>query len=97
MNENEIYKKVVEEYGKDAQLKMAIEEMAELTQAICKSFRGKDNVDNIIEEIADVEIMLAQLKIIFEIEPYKVNIRKGLKLVGLMQKLGDGTSDADII
>lgn len=34
MNENEIYKKAVEEYGKDAQLKMAIEEMAELTQAI---------------------------------------------------------------
>lgn len=97
MNENEIYKRAIEEYGKDSQLKMAIEEMAELTQAICKSFRGKDNVDNIIEEIADVEIMIAQLKIIFEIEPFKVNIWKGLKLAGLMQKLDDGTSDADII
>ena len=76
MEINEIYQQAIETYGKDAQLKMAIEEMAELTQAICKSFRGKDNLDNIIEEIADVEIMLAQLKIIFEISQNKFCIKK---------------------
>ena len=52
-------------YGKDAQIKMAIEEMSELTQALCKDFRGKANADIIAEEIADVEIMIQQLQIIF--------------------------------
>ncbi len=45
---------------------MAMEEMSELIQALSKSIRGKENVDNIAEEIADVEIMLMQLKFIFK-------------------------------
>lgn len=61
----EILKKTVETYGKDAQLQMAIEKMSELTQALCKHLRGKGNADNIVKKIADVEIMLKQLKLIF--------------------------------
>lgn len=89
MEIKEIYKQAIETYGKDAQLKMAIEEMAELIQAICKSFRGADNLDNIIEEIADVEIMLAQLKLIYGIEQYKVDMHKSLKLFRLTQRLNN--------
>ncbi len=89
MEINEIYQQAIETYGKDAQLKMAIEEMAELTQAICKSFRGKDNLDNIIEEIADVEIMLAQLKIIFEISQNKFCIKKAEKITRLEKRLNN--------
>lgn len=58
-------KQAIVKYGKDAQIKMAIEEMSELTQALCKDFRGKGNAENIAEEIADVEIMIQQLQIIF--------------------------------
>lgn len=83
MNETELFKQAIAKYGKEAQLKTVIEEMAELTQAICKSFRGKNNLDNLIEEIADVEIMLAQLKIIYEIDESKVETWKGLKLFRL--------------
>ena len=50
------------------QIMMAYEEMAELQKALCKNYRGKDNEDYIAEEIADVEIVLAQLKIIFNCE-----------------------------
>lgn len=57
--------KAIETYGKDMQCKMAIEEMSELTKAICKNFRGKPNTDHIAEEIADVKIMLMQLELIF--------------------------------
>ena len=32
---------------------------------MCKHLRGKDNLTEIAEEIADVEIMLAQMKAIF--------------------------------
>lgn len=56
----------VKVYGKDAQCKMAIEEMSELTKALCKNFRGAENIPNIAEEIADVFIMLWQLQLIFD-------------------------------
>lgn len=63
--QKEICKRAVEQYGKQPQIIMAMEEMSELIQALSKSIRGKENVDNIAEEIADVEIMLMQLKMIF--------------------------------
>lgn len=60
--------KAIEVYGVDHQLKLVLEEMAELQKEICKNWRGRDNVDEIADECADVEITLAQLKIIFGIE-----------------------------
>lgn len=65
-NEKEILSDAVELYGADAQITVAIEEMSELTKELCKAKRGKANIDNIAEEIADVEIMVEQLKIIFD-------------------------------
>ena len=50
-------KKIAEHYGLNHQKIKLIEEMAELTQAICK---GRDL--SIIDEIADVEIVLEQVK-----------------------------------
>ena len=57
---------IVEIYGADHQQDKAIEECSELIQAICKYKESLDHVENIVDEIADVEIMLNQLKIIFE-------------------------------
>lgn len=62
----DIIKKAIDHYGSDAQLLMAIEEMSELTQAICKKNRIFGVRGHIVEEMADVYIMLAQLEIIFE-------------------------------
>lgn len=56
----------IERYGKDAQITMLLEEMAELQNAVCKFGRGRSTAADIAEEIADVEIMLEQAKIIFE-------------------------------
>jgi NTP pyrophosphatase (non-canonical NTP hydrolase) len=58
----EICKMAIEMYGANEQEGVAIEECAELIQAINHKHRGR--VHNIPEEIADVEIMLEQLKII---------------------------------
>jgi hypothetical protein len=55
-------------YGTDMQLNVAIEEFAELTKEICKHKRGEDNIQNIIEEVADCYIMLEQIKIIFGLD-----------------------------
>ena len=63
----DIYQEDIETFGKDMQLTVAVEELSELTKEICKHKRGADNKENIIEEIADVYIMLCQLEIIFGI------------------------------
>jgi NTP pyrophosphatase (non-canonical NTP hydrolase) len=57
-----IYESAIKEFGVKPQVDMLIEEMSELTQALLKWRRGKDVMDNVHEEIADVEIMLAQIK-----------------------------------
>lgn len=74
MSRTELLKRAIKTYGVDAQCLMAIEEMSELTKAICKEHRarGKENYGdtlmNIAEEIADVRIMLEQLCIIYGID-----------------------------
>lgn len=58
-------------YGAPAQMDMAVEEMAELTKALCKvkhvscAAEAKAALENAVEEMADVQIMLDQLRIIF--------------------------------
>jgi len=54
----------VQYFGIEPQKRQAIEECAELIQAICKDLRGKEH--NVEEEIADVFIMLEQLTHIYD-------------------------------
>ena len=73
---NPVLKRALATWGEKPQMLMVIEEMAELTKEILKNIcRHKDNIDQIIEETADVEIMLAQLKenyqIFDRVETYK--------------------------
>ena len=55
----------IKQYGAPAQTIKAIEEMSELQKELCKHLAGKNNVSEIAEEIADVEIMLTQMTLIF--------------------------------
>lgn len=66
-NQKSVYVKLIEKY-KDKQLIVAIEELSELQKELCKALRGKPNKEDIIEELADVLIMLDQVKIYFKIE-----------------------------
>lgn len=81
--------KAIEVYGKDMQLNVAIEEFSELIKEICKHKRGEDNLENIIEEMADCHIMLEQLKIIFEINIYQINAVINQKMVRLEKRLAE--------
>ena len=76
----------VSTWGKDAQAKMLLEEMAELQKEICKAWRGKDNEVEIAEEVADVEVMLAQIKMIFGIDA-SVGVYRDAKIERLRQRL----------
>lgn len=61
---NEDIKKIANYYGLHKQFRQTIEEMAELTQVICKAERyDLDTVrDHLAEEVADVSIMIDQLE-----------------------------------
>lgn len=84
---NEILNKAIEVYGEDSQLNVAIEEMAELQKEICKRKRGIGSNLNLAEEIADVEIMLSQLKIITG-NAKMVEVYKQRKIERLAKRLG---------
>lgn len=64
----EIYLQAIRKWGSDMQTQVAIEEMSELTKEICKAYRGQENVRAIADEIADVTIMLEQLRVIYDVE-----------------------------
>ena len=66
----EILLNAISTYGQMMQEDVCIEEMSELTKAIIKcrrigSGRIKENNENVREEIADVQIMLDQMRIIY--------------------------------
>ena len=78
----QLFYEAIMTYGAPAQKQMVIEECAELIQAICKLDRAKTfdetakAITHISEEIADVEIMLEQLKIILGNEYEVVDIKE---------------------
>lgn len=55
----------IKHYGSDLQTTVCMEECSELIQAISKMKRGKDNRDNLIEEMADVMICMEILKQVY--------------------------------
>jgi NTP pyrophosphatase (non-canonical NTP hydrolase) len=61
MDKTQLYERLRKANGSKHQLNVAVEELAELTKEITKMNRGKGSVSKLIEEIADVEIMLEQI------------------------------------
>lgn len=62
LDREDLYHRAHKLWGTPAQMFMVMEEMSELQKEICKQMRGEDRTPQIIEEIADVEIMLEQLQ-----------------------------------
>lgn len=52
-----MYEKIINHYGILQQHVVAMEEMAECIKAISKVIRNPNAKDNLIEELADVQIM----------------------------------------
>lgn len=75
---NPVLKRALETWGEEPQMLMVVEEMSELMKEILKNInRKKNNIAEIIEETADVEIMLEQLKenyqIVEQVAAYKAD------------------------
>ena len=85
-------------YGYEAQSNQLIEECAELIQAINKHKRVmhnrqsvnmtlKETINNVSEEIADVEIMLAQIKYLLGINEQYIDTIKEMKINRTSQRI----------
>ena len=61
-----LLKQAIEKWGVEAQLNLAEEECAELIVELKKFRRGRNHKDDVCGEIADVEIMCAQLRLMFD-------------------------------
>lgn len=91
MKDEEIYRAAIEEWGVHLQLIMVLEEMSELAKEITHLMRGNGSPVKLIDERADVGIMLEQLDII--LTGYDENYKNRLstarmnKLVRLKQRV----------
>lgn len=77
-------------YGVDAQKVMIFEEIAELQKEICKDMRGANNREAIIEETADLMIMLEQLKMMHHITDEEIEKVMKFKLNRLDERMKNG-------
>ena len=89
-NENKpIYNQAIEHYGVNSQIDIAIKEMSELTKALLKHRRygTEDTYKAIREELADVEICLEQIKLIYLIDDKSLEFIKNFKLDRLKKRM----------
>lgn len=68
MCDTEVFRAALDKWSADAQTVMVFEEMSELQKELCKHARGRENVEQIAEEIADVQIMLEQMIVLHNCE-----------------------------
>ena len=89
-----VLKEAIETYGADAQIMMAVEECAELVDALMKYRRGRNNTFDVVTEIADVQIMCAQLEMIFGGSSKVVEMERARKMDRLRNRLSERDKDA---
>ena len=83
----DIILRAIGHYGRESQIDKAIEEMGELIQALskCKRFGDLQSHVNVIEETADVYIMMLQLIAMFGVDENDNMI--DVKLVRLKERM----------
>ena len=89
MDEQKVLADAVDTYGAENQKWVFMGECGELFDAMADERRGRCDIDHVAEEIADVEIMLDQLKIIYQCrDAVKAWRRKKLKRLWMRLKGG---------
>lgn len=83
----------LEHYGNIPQVDIAIEEMSELIKELLKNRRGEENRSMIADEMADVYIMLEQLKFIFGINETELKVNAEFKIQRLKNRIGGNDGD----
>ncbi len=99
MTHIDTFRKAIEKWGVIAQFEMAQEEATELALAVRKYIRNiiktqgnpdADKFNALAEEIADVEIMIEQMKMIEPMLQKAVDNQKSNKIIRLQSRLDKG-------
>lgn len=77
-----IYERALNTFGSESQINKAMEELAELIQALARGDR-----DNIVEEWVDVGIVLEQMRIYFKMTDDEIVKHKIYKLDRLKKRM----------
>ena len=86
-------RQIATHYGRQTQEAQTISELSELLHVLTRrqSQRGIDWNNNLVDEIADVEIMIQQLMDIHDISADEINERVNFKLNRQIERMsGDG-------
>ncbi len=87
-----IYINALEAWGKKSQINMMIEECGELITALQHFKRGRKNaVLEVLEELADVEIVLEQMSIIFP--RMSIEYQKNIKINRLENRVKESNNE----
>ena len=81
-------KEILKRHGEKKQILKSIEEMAELQNVLLHVIDGRDSVDHVREEIADVSLMMKQMQIVFNLPDAKLNERMQEKAERELDRLG---------
>ena len=84
IDESAVLQRALDTYGSDLQIVVTMEEMSELQKELCKYLPA-----SIAEEIADVEIMLEQMKMLFCCADDVRSVRR-CKVERLKERLDNG-------
>jgi len=98
-----IEQRAIDHYGRAHQLIKATEELGELAQAIARLLTTKAYnrpmhkglVDHLLQEVADVEVMLDQIKLLFPDGALRVHSWKIYKLARLDQRMSEEDKEHD--
>lgn len=82
-----LYDQAIELWGMDKQMNMAVEEAAELINAIQKFRRRRCGPRELIDEIADTRIMLEQLHLMVGILDEEIEAAVDAKIKRLAQRV----------
>lgn len=80
-----IYERAVSIFGEMHQKRKCIEELGELITAICHYQDGRISLEDLASEVADVEIMMSQMRVIIGDE--LINIARRNKMERLRETL----------
>ena len=92
-DKNVILDRVIAKYGAEHQLTVATEELSELIKELCKWKRYGNNREAIIEELADVGLMLWQIKKIVGIEAWEIVTAQDKKIDRLLQRMEEDENE----
>ena len=90
INDREKLKKIIQRNGAYPQVSKAVEELIELSEVLIKDMnKGDLDKDGLYEEMADVLIMVEQLKIIYNIDTAALQKMIDRKICRTLERMDD--------